>query len=44
MVAFFLTPFVVNSLGSTAYGIWVLLMSLTGYYGLLDLGVSAALT
>lgn len=37
-VMFFLTPFVLHSLGGARYGIWSLVVSLTGYYGLLDLG------
>ena len=39
---FFLAPFVVHSLGNSAYGAWVLLGSLVGYLGLLDLGVRGA--
>ena len=41
-VNFFLSPFVVHSLGNRQYGIWVLLGSLVGYMGLLDLGVRSA--
>lgn len=44
VIAFFLTPFVIESLGDRSYGIWAVLISLTGYYGLLDLGVRGALT
>ncbi|NNG16775.1 MAG: oligosaccharide flippase family protein, partial [Gemmatimonadales bacterium] len=44
VVAFFLSPFVVRSLGDNAYGAWVLLSSLVGYMGLLDLGVRGAVT
>ena len=43
-VAFFLTPFVVHSLGETRYGIWTLVVGITGYYGLLDLGVASGMT
>jgi len=43
-IALFLSPFVVRHLGNTAYGIWVLIGSLTGYLGLLDLGVRGAVT
>jgi O-antigen/teichoic acid export membrane protein len=43
-VAFFLTPFVLNSLGDSRYGIWVLVTGLTGYYGLLDLGFRSGIT
>lgn len=39
IVALFLSPFVVHSLGDDAYGMWTVLVSLTGYYGLLDLGI-----
>jgi O-antigen/teichoic acid export membrane protein len=44
LVAFFLSPFVVHHLGNSAYGLWVLIGSLTGYLGLLDLGVRGAVT
>ncbi len=44
VVAFALTPFILHTLGQTDYGIWTLIMSLTGYYGLLDFGLSAGLT
>lgn len=41
-VAFALTPFVVEKLGSSAWGLWGMLIAFTGYYGLLDLGVRSA--
>ena len=41
-VPFFLTPFIVRSLGSTAYGIWILAMSTVAYLNLLDLGLRTA--
>ena len=43
-VSFFLSPFVVQHLGNSAYGVWVLLVSLTGYLGFLDLGIRGAVT
>jgi O-antigen/teichoic acid export membrane protein len=43
-VAFFLTPFVLHTLGDTRYGIWALVIGLTGYYGLLDLGFRSGIT
>ena len=43
-VAFFLMPFVVHSLGETRYGVWTLVVGITGYYGLLDLGVASGMT
>jgi O-antigen/teichoic acid export membrane protein len=44
VVSFFLSPFVIHRLGDSAYGVWVLMASLTGYLGLLDLGVRSAIT
>ena len=44
VISFFLSPFVVHHLGNSAYGIWVLIGSLTGYLGLLNLGVRGAVT
>ncbi len=43
-VSFFLSPFIVRSLGNEAYGVWTLLGSLVGYLGLLDFGVRGAVT
>lgn len=43
-VAFFLTPYVIHSLGDTRYGIWTLVIGLTGYYGFLDLGIASGMT
>ena len=44
VVGFFLTPFVLATLGDAGYGIWALVIGLTGYYGLLDLGLRAGIT
>lgn len=41
--AFFLFPFVVRQVGDTAYGLWVLILSMTGYFGLLTLGLRPAI-
>ena len=43
-VNFFLSPYVVRHLGDNGYGVWTLILSLTGYLGLLDLGVRGAVT
>ena len=43
-VAFFLTPYVLHSLVAARYGIWSLVISLTGYYGLLDVGLRQGVT
>ena len=41
--AFVITPFVVRHLGNTAYGIWALVLQLTGYMGVVDVGLRSAL-
>jgi O-antigen/teichoic acid export membrane protein len=43
-VSFFLSPFIVRHLGNSAYGVWALLVSLTGYLSFLDLGIRGAVT
>src|SRR5271170_1204472 len=43
-INFFLSPYVVHHLGNTGYGVWTVTLSLTGYLGLLDLGVRGAVT
>jgi O-antigen/teichoic acid export membrane protein len=42
VVMFLLSPFVINSLGAVEYGIWSLLNVLTGYMGILDVGIRAS--
>src|SRR5438132_13926907 len=44
IISLFLSPFIVHRLGDSAYGAWVLLSSLVGYLGLLDLGTRSAVT
>jgi len=43
-VYFFLFPFIVHYLGMAATGIWLLINSLTGYFGILNLGIGPSLT
>jgi O-antigen/teichoic acid export membrane protein len=43
-VTLLLTPFVLENLGTSRYGVWVLTSSLIGYYGILDLGLRAGVT
>jgi O-antigen/teichoic acid export membrane protein len=43
IIAFFLTPYIIKNVDKTGYGIWTLVSTITGYYGLLNLGVSAAI-
>ena len=40
---FLLTPLVISHVGKVGYGIWVLVNSFSGYYGLVNLGLSSAL-
>jgi O-antigen/teichoic acid export membrane protein len=44
MVAFVMTPLIVHSLGARMYGFWVFVGTFLGYYGLLDLGLSSAVS
>ena len=44
VVSFFLGPYILGKLGTTTYGIWALIGSVVGYFGLLDLGVRSAVT
>jgi O-antigen/teichoic acid export membrane protein len=43
LVGFFMSPFLVHSLGDSMYGIWILLLSVTGYMGLLDTGLKTSI-
>jgi O-antigen/teichoic acid export membrane protein len=43
LVGFFLSPFIIHRLGDAAFGIWVLIFSITGYYGLFDLGIRSSI-
>jgi O-antigen/teichoic acid export membrane protein len=42
LVGLFLSPIILHWLGDTAFGIWVLIFSITGYYGLFDLGIRSS--
>ncbi|NLW30549.1 MAG: polysaccharide biosynthesis protein [Fibrobacter sp.] len=43
-IGVFLTPFIINNLGNGRYGIWTLVNSVIGYYGIINLGVGSAVT
>ncbi len=43
-MAFLTTPYIVNKLGAEAYGVVILIGTFLGYLGLLDFGLSGALT
>ena len=42
-VALFLTPMVLRAIGPSGYGAWLLVIQVTGYAGLLDLGLQPAI-
>ncbi|MFZ1011135.1 MAG: oligosaccharide flippase family protein, partial [Candidatus Sulfotelmatobacter sp.] len=42
LVGIFLSPFILHRLGNNAYGAWILVFSVTGYYGLFDLGIRSS--
>ena len=43
VVGFFLSPFILHKLGDDGFSLWVLVFALTGYYGLLDLGIRSSI-
>lgn len=43
-VSFFIVPFLVHALGDRMHGFWVLIGRFIGYYGVLDLGLSSAVS
>jgi O-antigen/teichoic acid export membrane protein len=42
LVGFFLSPYILHRLGDTAFGLWILIFSFTGYYGLFDMGIRSS--
>ena len=42
VVAFFLTPYLLHHIGDVEFGLYTLVTTVTGYYGLFDLGVRSA--
>ncbi len=43
VIGVFLSPFILHHLGDAAFGIWVLIFSFTGYYGLFDMGIRSSI-
>jgi O-antigen/teichoic acid export membrane protein len=43
VIAFLVSPIIVHSLGNELYGVWSLIMSVTGYFTVLDFGVNTAI-
>lgn len=42
-VSFVVTPIIIRQLGSIGFGMWALIQSFAGYYGLVNLGLASAL-
>jgi O-antigen/teichoic acid export membrane protein len=43
VVGFLLSPFILHRLGDDAFGLWVLVFSVTDYYGLFDMGIRSSI-
>lgn len=43
LVGLFLSPYILHHLGDEAFGLWVLIFAITGYYGLFDLGIRSSI-
>lgn len=41
-IAFLLTPYIIKSVGDSLYGVWILVLAVFGYAGLVDMGVQQA--
>jgi O-antigen/teichoic acid export membrane protein len=43
VVGIFISPYILHHLGDDAFGLWVLIFAITGYYGLFDLGIRSSI-
>ena len=43
LVGIFISPYNIHHLGDDAFGLWFLVFSVTGYYGLFDLGIRSSI-
>jgi len=43
LAGIFLSPYILHHLGDDAFGLWILVFSITGYYGLFDLGIRSSI-
>ena len=41
-ISLYMTPFMIRSFGGELYGLWMLVASFTGFYGLFDFGLATA--
>lgn len=42
ILGIFLTPYIIHSIGVERYGVWAVVGSVTGYFGLLDFGIGTS--
>lgn len=42
LVSIFLTPYIISSIGLERFGVWAIVGVVTGYFGLLDLGIGTS--
>ncbi|MFH1701318.1 MAG: MATE family efflux transporter [Candidatus Zixiibacteriota bacterium] len=42
LISFFLTPYIIGTLGQASYGVWILVGSFSGYLGIFDFGIGYA--
>jgi O-antigen/teichoic acid export membrane protein len=43
LVGFLLSPFILHRLGDEAFSLWILVFAVSGYFGLLDLGIRSSI-
>jgi len=43
LAGLFLSPYILHHLGDDAFGLWILIFAITGYYGLFDLGIRSSI-
>lgn len=43
LVGIFLSPYILHRLGDEAFGLWILIFSISGYYGLFDVGIRSSI-
>jgi len=42
LISIVMMPFIIHQLGDKLYGVWIVIASVLGFYGLFDLGISSA--
>ena len=42
ITGFVVSPYILHKLGEQAFGLWVLVFAITGYYGLFDFGIRSS--